>query len=84
MCFRCDLEKRYRAETGIKKTAPGIPPEAVLLAFVALFGVLSALIVPSTQFLDKKRKARNLNKIPKLRAFCMVAGARFELTTFGL
>lgn len=78
MCFRCDLEKRYRAETGIKKTTSGISPEAVLLAFIALFGVLSALIVPSTQFLDKKRKARNLNKIPKLRAFCMAKNLIFN------
>ena len=53
MCFRCDLEKRYRAETGIKKTAPGISPEAVLLAFVALFGVLSAL----SAVLGQKKKS---------------------------
>jgi hypothetical protein len=33
---------------------------------------------------NDNKKARNLNKIPKLRAFCLVAGARFELTTFGL
>ena len=42
----------------------------------------------------RQQKARNLDKVPKLRAFLpfqllliiglLVAGARFELTTFGL